>query len=159
MHMKRLLPGGCLTCGGLFMLLGFFASTKPSTFASDLVELILFCFIPITLGVGLIVSHVRGQKLEKLEEQKQQLAAREKEVLLLARRYQGKLTMAEIVTDTSMDAAQAEETVNELVVKGMTTLKTNDAGQAYYEFYDMLPHEEEPEQRLRPDILRESDNT
>lgn len=123
---------------------------------SDLIGILLFSFVPIVSGAILIVSHFRGAKRAEVEQQKLRLAAREKEVLLLARRYEGRLTMAEIVTDTSMDAAGAEETMNELVVKGMTNLRTNEAGQAYYEFFETLPHEEEPSQRPHPDILRES---
>lgn len=139
------------------MMMGFLLSTKPHTLAADAVALLLFSIIPIVSGATLIVSHFRNKKREEGEQQKLRLAAREKEVLLLARRLDGRLTMAQIVTETSMDAAGAEETMNELVVKGMASLRTNEEGQMFYEFFDMVSREEE--QTLRPshpDVLRES---
>lgn len=146
--MKKLIPGGCLMFAGLFMMMGFFASTQPHAFMTDLIGILLFCVLPIVSGAGLIVSHFRGKKRALLEKQRQILIAGEKEVLLIAQRHEGKLSMAQVVSETSLNADDAEKVMNELIVKSIAALRSNDAGQVFYEFLDMIGSEEEAKRRL-----------
>lgn len=154
--MKKIIPGGCLTFGGLFLFAGFLASTRPHEYPVDLVLLFLFSFLPIATGVGLFVSHFRSKRKEVTDERTRLLLAHEKEALMLAQRYEGKLTIAQLVTDSSMDLNQAEETMNELLLKQIVMLRSTEDGNTYYELVDVHLSPEQPSHPIvRPDKLRE----
>ena len=141
--MKKLAGGGCLIFFGLFMLLGFFASTSPSTFMVSAMLLVLMVFAPVLAGALLIRSHFRTKEQIAMEARKNLLASREKEVLRLAKQKGGELTIAEIVSDTSMNAEEADEIMRELVVKRYVDMKITDQGSVIYEFFELRPSEPE----------------
>ena len=144
--MKKLVGGGIFIFFGLFMLLGFFVSTSPSSFIVDAMTLLLMVFAPIVTGALLIRSHyLTKQKLEQ-QSRKSILVSREKEILRLAKLKNGELTIPEIVSDTSMDAEEADEIMRELVVKRYVDMRITDQGAVIYEFYDLK--KDRPEERM-----------
>ena len=135
--MKRVVGGGILIFGGLFMLAGFFASTKPSNLVTDIVLLLLFVLAPIATGVMLIRSNYLANKKKELESRKTILASREKEILKLAKQKDGELTIPEIVAETSMNTEEADEIMRELVVKRYVDMKITNQGSVVYEFFEL----------------------
>jgi hypothetical protein len=143
--MKRIVGGSVLIFIGLFMLMGFFASTKESTFATDLMMILLFVVAPIAGGLFMLRSHFTSQQKISREQKKALQSAREKEVILLAREKGGTLTIAEIIAESSLNPDEAEEVMNELVLKRYADMKTTDSGVMVYEFYEILKEKEEAE--------------
>jgi hypothetical protein len=150
----KIVFGGFAITFGLVMLAGFLASKEPFQATSDLALLFLLAFLPVSVGAGLILHQIRTNKQTALQKQRELVAAREKEILLLARSNNGRLTLAQIITDTNIDATQAEQAMNELALKGIVNLLPDTTGQLVYEFSGM--QEQEPQISVRPDVLRES---
>ena len=144
--MKKLVGGGLLIFFGLFMLLGFFASTSPSTLIVNALMLLLMVFAPIATGALLIRSHFRDKQEIEVQSRKNILASREKEILRLAKQKGGELTIPEIVSDTSMNADEADEIMRELVVKRYVDMKITDQGTVLYEFFEL--RRDQPENRM-----------
>jgi hypothetical protein len=132
---KKVIGGGILIFGGLFMLAGFFASTKPSTFATDITLILLFVLAPIVGGAMLIRSNYLLNKKREMETRKNIFASREKEILKLAKKKDGELTIPEIVAETSMNADEADEIMREFVVKQYVDMKVTNEGTVVYEFF------------------------
>ena len=142
--MRKLIVGGCLVFIGLFMLLGFFASTKPSTLGVDVMLLLMFVLAPAISGAILIRSHFREKQRTVAMQIKTQRMHQEKEILRLAKEKGGRLTVAEIVAETSIDIDAAEELMREFMIKGMADMKTSDSGLISYEFFDLSENQSPP---------------
>lgn len=119
------------------MLAGFFASTKPSTLIVDIMLLLLFVLAPVVTGAILIRGHVLSNKKREQESRKNILASREKEILKLAKKKHGELTIPEIVAETSMNTEEADEIMREFVVKQYVDMKITDEGTVVYEFFEL----------------------
>jgi hypothetical protein len=78
--MKKIVIGSVLIFFGLFMLLGFFVSTKESPFLVELFSGLLFVAAPVLSGVLLLRSHFHSKQKSTLDQKKAMLAAREKAV-------------------------------------------------------------------------------
>ena len=143
--MKKLVGGGLLIFFGLFMLLGFFASTRSSPFLVDFMMLFLMVLAPIATGGLLIRNHFLSQRKVEQESRKSILASREKEVLRLAKNKGGTLTIPEIVSETSMNTEEADEIMRELVVRQYVDMRITDQGSVVYEFHEL--RRERPEER------------
>jgi len=141
--MKRVIPGGILIFGGLFMLAGFFASTRPSTLIVDIMLLLLFVLVPVISGAILIRSHFMSKKKREEELHRNVLATREKEVLKLAREKGGELTLPEIVSETSMNTNEADEIMREMVLKQFVDMRITDHGAVVYKFFDLSNYRKE----------------
>lgn len=129
---------GILSMGfGGFMLLGFLSNTQKGSLAEELVSLILFVGVPLLNGVFLLRKYYRDQK-KALEEKERALKARKAaEIIRLAQRKRGRLTVTEVVAETSLDMAEAEKILQEMVTRGYIGLKITDSGLLVYEFHEM----------------------
>lgn len=121
---------------GLFMLLGFFASTRDYPLIVDLLTFCLFIALPFVLGISLIVKESTNRKRSAEEQKKFLDTARQKEVLRFLKEENGSATVATIAAETSLPAAEAEKALNELVIQGMAVMGMNHAGQVVYELVE-----------------------
>lgn len=143
--MKRIVGGSVLIFIGLFMLMGFLVSTKESSFAADVMMMLLFVLAPIAGGLFMLRSHFTSQQKVLKEQKKALQSAREKEVILLARAKGGTLTIPEIIAESSLNSDEAEEVMKELIVKRYADMKMTDTGVIVYEFYEIIKQREEAE--------------
>lgn len=120
----------------LFMLLGFFASTKDYPLIVDLLTFCLFIALPFVLGISLILKESTSMKREAEEQKKFLDTARQREVLRFLKEENGSATVATIAAETSLPAAEAEKALNELVIQGMAVMGMNHAGQVVYELVE-----------------------
>lgn len=87
----------------------------------------------VWFGVSLFRLHFQGlPKPRKLAHPL--LPVWEKEILLLARRRRGRLTLEEIVTETSLTVRQAEETLDSLMKLNFADLTVTEDGAKVYVF-------------------------
>lgn len=118
---------------GLFMLLGFFASTRDYPWIVDLLTFGLFIALPFALGISLIVKESTNRKRSAEEQTKFLQSARQREVLRFLKEKNGTATVAEIAAETSLPAEEAERALNELIIRGLIAMTMNSAGQVVYE--------------------------
>ena len=78
------------------------------------------------------------KKRKALKEQQTALQrAREKQILRLAQQKGGRISIPEIVVDTSMSTEEAEEFMQDLTAKGYVDMQVTDSGVIVYEFYEI----------------------
>lgn len=65
------------------------------------------------------------------------LKEREKEILRLAQRKGGRLTVLEVAAETSVTLEEAEQLLNEMSVRGHVGMQVADDGAMIYEFYGL----------------------
>lgn len=141
--MARIVWGVLLIVLSLFMLLGFVnANQTGGVVASGLLFLILVV-LPAVGGGSLVYSHVRRgrtsrERIERLRRQTQ-----EAEILRLAKEKGGKLTVADVMAETSLDADTVEDRLLSLITQGFGDYEPAESGTIVYSFYDM---HEQPEQ-------------
>ena len=64
-------------------------------------------------------------------------AKQEKEIFQLARHKNGKLSISDVVTGTTMNSEEAESVLKEMAEKGYAGLVVTDSGLVLYEFYSI----------------------
>lgn len=146
--MDRSITGGCLLFVGFFLLIAFLATPGKESFLFNLALSLLLSGPPMLLGSWLLRNFFKAKR----EAEKAAETAREKEVLLLAERKGGSLSVSQVVAETTLDAAQAERTLQQLVAHGCANIRASETGlQVVYEFYDLLsPREKEPHKESAP---------
>jgi hypothetical protein len=111
--------------------------------------ILMFVLAPILTGAMLIRNNYASKKKKELELRKSSIAAREKEILKLAKKKDGMLTIPEIVAETSMDAEQADEIMREFVIKQYVDMKITKDGSVIYEFFEFAREEDDDPKRHR----------
>ena len=69
--------------------------------------------------------------------EKEKQAAREKEIVKLAQQKAGKLSILEIVAETSMNSAEVEEMMNDMAGRGLVNMDVTETGGIIYVFPGM----------------------
>ncbi|MBD3307443.1 hypothetical protein GF339_13525 [candidate division KSB3 bacterium] len=155
--MKKLIGGMVLLFLGLFMLvenlerlLLFYRVSQmdqPSGLGGYplyiLTDAVLF---PLLLGVigGLLIrSHVKHKRRLTQEQRIAAQTSREKAVIRLARQQGGRITIPDIVAETSLNTTEAEALMRDLTVKGHVGMHVTEAGAIVYEFFDTIRPQEE----------------
>ncbi len=136
--MKKLIGGGVFTFGGAFMLLGFAVNlSKNPADIGDFIGALLLVVAPIGIGGALIRSHFKD-KQKALQEQKNVLYEQlERQIIRLAQKKGGRLSIPEIAVDTTMNTEEAEKFMQELTAKGFVDMQVTDSGVIVYEFYEI----------------------
>ena len=148
--MGRLLGGGALVFLALFMLLGFLSTSRPLSFPAAALTLLVAVGLPGATGGALLWLHFRDKlgfrhRRELLRDQTHQ-----SEVLKLAERKGGKLTVVEVVAEAALDAGTAERLLQELVTQGIADIEVTDSGVLVYAFHDI---QKLSEKSLSKDVL------
>lgn len=156
--MDRSITGGCLVFVGFFLFIAFMATPGKESLLFNFAMSVLLSGPPMLLGGWLLRNYFKS----KAEAKKTAETAHEKEVLLLAGRKGGSLSVSQVVAETTLDAAQAETTLQQLVAHGCANVRASESGlQVVYDFYDFLspgekePHKESAPSSAFPDRLKE----
>ena len=129
--------GSFLIMLGLFMLMGFFASTHPRNIGADISLLLLFVVLPLGGGSYMLYSHFKAK--QQLQKSKAELSEKtlDSAVLKLAMAKQGKLTAVELMTAFSLSLPEAQKTLDDLALKGLADYEVTDSGMMVYSFHDI----------------------
>jgi hypothetical protein len=135
--MSKLLGGSALLLLSLFMLLGFLNSSRPLSLPVAVFTLLVAVGIPAGTGGALLWSYFRGRlgfrrSRDELREQTYQ-----SEILRLAERKGGKLTVVEVVSEAALDTGTAERLLQGFVVQGTADIEITDSGVLVYAFHDI----------------------
>ena len=143
--MARLWGGIALAALALFMGVGY-ASAEVGGSAA-LLAFLITVILPGGAGVGLIASHFRNRGAlagRKDDLRRQTLAA---ELLRLAAKRGGKLTIVEAVTDLAVSPEEAKLALDALTVRGIADFEVTESGVVVYAFHDIQRLGEKPDAR------------
>ena len=115
---------------GVFMGVGVLAGARGHHGAGALLfALLVFAVAPIVLGT-LLVTAGRGRRPNELEARR----AWDSELMRLAAKRHGSLTVAEVVTHADLDAESAERHLDDLCKRGLAEHRVTDDGDVVYRF-------------------------
>jgi len=130
--------GGILVAFGAFMLLGISVNLSEAAMSiGDIVGAIFFGAGPIAGGGLMIRSHMKTKRLALQAKERDIYVQREKDIIRLAQAGNGRLSIPEIVADTSMSTDEAEDVMKEMTTKGYVDMQVTDSGVIVYEFYEI----------------------
>ncbi len=137
--MIKLIGGGLLILFGLFMFSGAIIniSRGTSSLAETIGLLLPFAVAPIAGGGLLIRSHFTAKRKALQDKQKVLQEQQEREIIRLAQKRSGRLTIPEIAADTSLSTSEAEDVMKEMTSKGYVDMQVTEAGVIVYEFYEI----------------------
>ena len=133
----RLAFGILLLFVAAFMSIGVLAGgMKGDGLFLQIFVMTLTIGIPGFFGIRLIRSHTQGPALgagrERVMRQTQ-----ESEILKLAQKFGGKLTVVEVVAETAMSMEDADAALGQLVQKGLAEPEVTDKGLIVYVIHDV----------------------
>ncbi|MGH7612783.1 MAG: helix-turn-helix domain-containing protein [Gemmatimonadales bacterium] len=134
--MGKLIGGGGLIAVALFMLLGFFNAGPMSTPVA-VFTFLLSVALPAATGGSLLRSHFRQKGNFARQREQLRLQTYESEILQLAQRKGGKLTVVEVAAETGLDAPTADAALQSLAQQGVADIEVTDSGVLVYAFYDI----------------------
>lgn len=113
---------------------------------SLLIVLVLLIALAAGAFIGYKYVYKKGKKLvekeqKKLEKAKQKKIRkqqkRESELIHLAEKKGGRLSVSEVVASTNIDAQTAEEMLDEMTRRGTVDMQISESGVIVYEFLDL----------------------
>ena len=117
---------------GVFMGVGVLANGGGGRgVGAFLFALVVFALAPIALGV-LLVTAGRGRRPSELEARR----AWDSELMRLAAKRHGSLTVAEVVAHADLDADSAERHLDDLCKRGFAEHRVTEDGDVVYRFQD-----------------------
>lgn len=120
------------------MLLGFVVNLSENPFEiGDLVAAVLFVAAPMAIGTALVRSHYKARQKALEADKHEQYRMLEKQVIRLAQKHNGRLTIPEIAVDTTMSTQEAEKFMEDMASKGYVDMQVSDSGVIVYEFYEI----------------------
>ncbi len=133
----RLLGGAGLLVLSLLMFLGFLRSDAVLAAPETVVALLLTVGLPAAGGAALLRGRAGGRR--RLAERKALLRRRtlDAEILRLAGRSGGKLTVVELVRDLAITPDEAREALDGLHTREMAEIEITDSGGVVYAFRDI----------------------
>lgn len=131
-YLLRKILGISLTTIGSLMFFAFAVhSVEEGIDAGDIVGLVVLVIAPIILGIWLIVSANKKNRLEVFED-------REREILVIARQRNGKLTASELAMNSKLSLREAENILADFHRRGYALIGHADNGAVVYDFHELL---------------------
>lgn len=133
--MNKATIGSLLWALALFMLMGFFNASVSGVPA--LMAFLITIVLPAGGGSYLIYSHVQQRKQLTANKSHRGLKTLESEILKLAQRSGGKLTVLEVTTEFAIDQEQAEKALDNMALQKMADYQVTDSGLLVYTFNEL----------------------
>jgi hypothetical protein len=140
----RLVGSGLLMLLSLFMLIGFLGSDAAIGAPATIAALLITVALPAAAGVALASGYLRGRRRfgRRREELRRQTI--ESEILRLAGRRDGKLTVVEVASDIAISPEAAKDALDSLALHELAELEITDSGVIVYAFHDVRHLQEKP---------------
>ena len=132
--MGRKILGVALCVLAVFMGLGF---ARVGVFSvASIVALMVGAGLPAAVGVTLLRGSSRQGRLGPAQRELRRQTI-EAEILRLAARRDGKLTLVEVVSDLAIADAEASEILDALHARGHAEIQITESGALVYDFRDV----------------------
>ena len=121
----------------LVMLLGVERSTASLAAPSTMIAIVLTVVLPAAGGIALLAGRVRGRR--QLAGRREQLRQQtiEAEILRLAERHAGKLTVVDVVGALAVSPESAKIALDGLHTQDLAEIEITDSGVLVYVFHDV----------------------
>lgn len=130
----RRIVGWLLIALAAFMFIGYLGADVSGPAA--VFALLITVVLPAAGGVALVTGRVRGRALgARREELRQQTL--EAELLRLAGRHGGRLTIVEAVSELAITPEEAKQALDALSVRGLADFEVTESGIVVYVFHDV----------------------
>ena len=128
------IAGWVLVALAVFMFIGYLGAEVGG--ASAIFALLITVVLPAAGGVALITGRVGGRVhgARRAELRQQTIEA---ELLRLAGRHGGKLTIVEAVGELAITPEEAKQALDALSVRGLADFEVTDSGVVVYVFHDV----------------------
>ena len=131
-YLLRKILGISLTTVASFLFFGFTVNmVEKGVDTDDIVGLVILVIIPMILGVWLIISANKKNRLEVFED-------REREILMIARQRNGKLTASELAMNSKLSLKESENILADFHRRGYALIGHADNGAIVYDFHELL---------------------
>jgi hypothetical protein len=137
--------GWILVAIAAFMFVGYLGADVGG--AEAIAALVITVLLPAAGGLALITGRlgVRGRREARREALRRQTL--EAELLRLARRHAGRLTLVEVVGELAVSAEEAKEALDALAVRGLADFEVTDSGVVVYVFHEVRHIDDKHESR------------
>lgn len=115
----------------LFGFAGLITDTKSINTGNTIIGLVLIGVIPGFIGYYLYRHAVKH--LKTLD-----TSAFDKQIITLAKRYRGKLSVSQVVIDTNLSHEKVKEILDSFVIKGIAEPEATEEGAVEYHFREFL---------------------
>lgn len=124
--------GFSMCCFGLLITLGSILNMvdpeSKHSFLGYAVMLFLLGVIPVVIGIFIMFKLWKRNKTNHGEVQ-------EREMLILAKRFGGQLTVAQVAMETTYTSQEAKAILNQFHANGLADMIVTDSGEVAYEFF------------------------
>ena len=138
--MAQRILGSALLLVALFMLFGFFRA-RPGGGLILVITFLIAVVLPAAGGLYLWWSASAGRERAEadLRHRKDRLRRQtlEAELIKLAERRGGKLTVVEAVAELAFDSETVSEVLEQMAVRGLVEVQVSESGVLVYSFYDV----------------------
>ena len=135
--MGRLLGGFTLLAVALFMVVGFLRADVNPAALRTMVALLIGAGLPAVGGSWLLARHFGvGRRIGRRREELRRDTL-EAEILKMAARHGGRITVVEVAGGMAVAAGTAEELLNELMRRELAEIEITDSGLLVYAFHDL----------------------
>lgn len=143
--MGSIVGGGLLLVLALFMLVGFLNADVDRAAGTTLIAILITVALPAGAGVFLISRRARSGK--RLDERREALRRQtiEAELVKLAGRKDGKLTVVEVVSELGVSPESAEAALQALARRDLADIQVTESGLLVYAFHDVRRLSEKPD--------------
>lgn len=135
--MKKMSIGVALIILSMFMLLGFFNADLKQGVSVMLLSLLVAVVLPAAGGLYLIRSYYRERKRIESNRKDIRNETLEAEILKLAGKKDGKLTVVEVMSDLGLSRDTAEELLNAMASNSLAEIELTESGVIVYSFYEV----------------------
>ena len=129
--------GGVLLAIAAFMFAGFMVSGGTFSTAATIGAFLVAVVLPATSGVMMIRSSLGGRSALSERQQALRLETIEAEVLRLATRHGGRLTVVETASELGIPAETAETVLRGLMAREVADVAVSESGLLVYTFHDI----------------------
>lgn len=135
--MGNLWGGGALLALALFMVAGFLRSGADPFALTTLFALLIAVGLPAVGGSLLLARHFGvGRRIGRRREELRRDTL-EAEILRMAARHEGRLTVVEVAGELAVPTTTAEELLNELMARELAEIEITRSGLLVYAFHDV----------------------
>ena len=130
--MGKLIGAGGLGLLSAVMLMGYFNAEVSGP--SAIIALLLSVGLPALGSAALVRSHLRETSALGANKERLRHESLEAEILQLAERKGGKLTVPEVIAETATDSERAMNALDALHMKNLAQIEVSDSGSLVYSF-------------------------
>lgn len=136
--------GGVLLLLSMFMLLGFFRSDVALGSPTTIFALLIAVGVPAAAGTALLAGKLGHRRHLAGRKEQLRLQTLDAEILRLAGKHNGKLTLVEVVSELAVTPETAKQALDAMHTRELAEIEITESGVLVYAFHDVQRVGEKP---------------